>query len=303
MIAQFMGANDEQIQKAITNMKNAFIALGKTIGGKDADPEAALDAGLNKMEELDKIFAAKGINDLQPAIRASKFLELLSPEYFTREEIPDEEREEGGPKSRLVPKLKRVSGSKEGPEYEYDINLFIDMIFDARGKKSKRNLGDYVFNSKRAYTVGEILNGMFKGERKDEMIEIFRKLVPANNYLKNGAGVGKTEIAFAMFFGDCSLPKGNGDIALKLKSETSNVEMKGTSAVITNRLIGVDKALQQGWKNFKEVANPNNMSEKYIFNKYCQGIDTQNAVSERTVKSSVKPNEDLDQGEELNAKP
>ena len=147
-------------------MKKAFIALGKSMGG-GSDPEKALDAGLKMMKRLDSLFQYKGISDLQPAIRASKFMELLSPEYMTREKIPDDEQEINGPKSRLVPKLKRTTGTDDGPEYEYDINLFIQMLLDAdprnakgKGKKggSSLNLKDYVMNAKTAPAVGKILD-------------------------------------------------------------------------------------------------------------------------------------------------
>jgi hypothetical protein len=89
-------------------------------------------------------------------------------------------------------------------------------------------------------TPREILDRVFKREfrgRLDEAYSIFRKIVRAGNYKKNNAEVGKSEIALALFFGDCSLPPKKGDICLSVRGEDTAVEMKGANAVITNRTI------------------------------------------------------------------
>lgn len=58
----------------------------------------------------------------------------------------------------------------------------------------------------------------------------------AGNYQKNGAAVGKTELALAMFFSDCKLPDKHGDIQLAVKDGNRAIEIKGSAAVITNRI-------------------------------------------------------------------
>lgn len=91
--------------------------------------------------------------------------------------------------------------------YEYSIPIFINMVLE-RKKRKFSNYMDDIRNGSGNNTLKKILDDMFAKEfkdpeRKNEALEIFRKMVAAKDYLKNGSAVGKSEIAFAMFFGDC----------------------------------------------------------------------------------------------------
>ena len=90
MIATFMNADQDEIRKTLENLKKAFSLIGNGKGPA---------AGFNKMKEIDRIFGKAGLNLLQPNIRGSKFLELLGPEYRTKEYYKDEK---GKTKSRTV---------------------------------------------------------------------------------------------------------------------------------------------------------------------------------------------------------
>ena len=83
IITQFMHIDETEMKHMLEAMKKSFIALAQLNSGGTwgLDPTEALTVGFNKLADLDKIFADAGIDGLEPAIRASKFLDLLSP-YF-----------------------------------------------------------------------------------------------------------------------------------------------------------------------------------------------------------------------------
>lgn len=83
IITQFMHIDETEMKHMLKAMKKSFIALAELNPGGTwgLDPTEALTVGFKKLADLDKIFADAGIDGLEPAIRASKFLDLLSP-YF-----------------------------------------------------------------------------------------------------------------------------------------------------------------------------------------------------------------------------
>jgi hypothetical protein len=83
IITQFMHIDETEMKHMLEAMKKSFIALAQLNSGGTwgLDPTEALTVGFNKLADLDEIFADAGIDGLEPAIRASKFLDLLSP-YF-----------------------------------------------------------------------------------------------------------------------------------------------------------------------------------------------------------------------------
>ena len=249
MIAQFMGAEDDEISGVLANMKETFSKLG---GGKG--PEA----GLERLTNLDKLFSNCGISDLSPKVRASKFLEMLSPDYIGK--IKDAET--GKTISKMMTKTDGNS------EYTYNVTAFIDMIFS----RKQRSLQDYLGNigGKKGITLRQLIDGAFaqfvedQGETPrytmDDIMEIFRKLVTANNYSKNNKAVGKAEIALTMFFGDCNLPTDKGDILIgqNKNSKGVKVEVKGNTGIITERvqLINNFRILKNHVWNGLEASGP-----------------------------------------------
>ena len=281
MIAQFMGAEDEKISEVLANMKETFSELG---GGKG--PEA----GLERLRNLDKLFSDCGISDLSPKVRASKFLEMLSPDYNGK--VKDAET--GKNVSKMMTKMDGDS------EYVYNVTAFIDMLF-SRGKRSLQDyLGD--IGSKKGLTLRQLIDSAFtqfvedQGETPkytmDDIMEIFRKLVTANNYSKNNKAVGKAEIALTMFFGDCNLPTDKGDILIgqNKNSKGVKVEVKGNNGIITERvqLINNFKILKNHVWNGLEASGPK--AQELLNN--VSGMDYEDVIAHlQTVKLKEK---DLD---------
>jgi len=176
------------------------------------------------------IFEDAGITGLEPAIRASKFLDLLSP--YQKEKVNDIGPSGEKLKTTHTQEVKMVD--KNGKLLkEYDVKTFIQMLETRKGRKLAPKLRTGI-----TYDLGKILSDSIKATNKNggdldinQTIEIFRKIVNQGGYSKNNAQVGKGEIALAMFFGDCSLPNKKGDISMNGK----NVEVKGNSAGITER--------------------------------------------------------------------
>lgn len=218
MIAQFMGADEEQIGTALANMKKAFISLGSKMGEQG---ENALDKGLETLNQMDMAFEKDNISNLQPKIRVSRLLELLSSEYNRKEAYTDPET--GKPKTKNVPTQKMVDGNV----YEYSIPKFIDIVLNPL-KGLDKMLND-LQPSRGNLTLMDILSPI---KKDPELIEIFRKIVTQDKYTKNNAAVGKVEIALAMFFKNCRLADDKGDILLN----GVPVEIKGSQGIITERV-------------------------------------------------------------------
>ena len=138
-------------------------------------------------------------------------------------------------------KVKELPLKKADKNFEYDIATFIKML----ETRKDRTLADRM-------TTGTIqdLKNILKGAIKDSIpecdekmtnmvLEIFRKIVNQGGYTKNNSSVGKGEIALAMFFRDCRLPKTKGDIEMtSFDGEPSKkVEVKGADAGITDRTV------------------------------------------------------------------
>ena len=83
--------------------------------------------------------------------------------------------------------------------------------------------------------MGYIFQKVFKNKDetfKNKISDLFQKILNMNQYKKSGGAVGKAEIAMAMFFNDCRLAKGKGDIEIA----GTPVEVKGEGGAITMRL-------------------------------------------------------------------
>lgn len=120
--------------------------------------------------------------------------------------------------------------------FEYDISTFIKML----ETRKNRFLSKKIQNNT-TYYLKDILKETIKTSmpkcNAEMVMDIFRKIVNQGGYSKNNSSVGKGEIALAMFFGDCSLPKTKGDIEMtSFDGESSKkVEVKGADAGITDR--------------------------------------------------------------------
>ena len=79
------------------------------------------------------------------------------------------------------------------------------------------------------------------------MYEIFMKIFGMSNFNKNNTAMGQGELALALFFADCVLPDGQGDIELTNKDK---IEVKTNNAVISDRINykALDKAR---WKDLR----------------------------------------------------
>lgn len=131
----------------------------------------------------------------------------------------------------LNPAYKAKVGNKtveKQVDNEYNLKIFIDMLLS----RDKRKFSDYIGRNMK---LGTIINSVFD-KFGEPAREIFRKIVSAGNYQKNGAQVGKAELALAMFFCDCKLPNKKGDIQLTGVKKNGFIEIKGSSAVITARM-------------------------------------------------------------------
>lgn len=243
IITQFMDISDENKNAMLDAMKKSFIALsdidqGATWDGQERNPEAALEKGFKKLKELDEIFADAGLKGLEPAIRASRFLELLSPFYKTKE------------KQKTVSKrIDRVDKST-GEKLEYDISSFMKML----ETRKTRNISNYLKDDG-PYNLKNILTNAIRSTNRNQdsddiapamTMEIFRKIVNQGGYSKNNAQVGKGEIALAMFFNDCSLPEKKGDIVI---NKQTKVEIKGNDSGITERTTITDKLLNMTYED------------------------------------------------------
>lgn len=209
MIAQFMGADDEKINETLNKMENMFAELGG---------DGGVQLGFEKITNIEKILSDSGIakngdsNGVIPEIKIRHFLDLLSDDFYS---------------------IGRGKGKKDITQ-TYDTRLFIDMVLE----RNARHFAKIIDNPNT--TIKSALDDTFRkkfGERTEEAWRLFRKIVRAGNYKKNGAEVGKSEIALALFFGDCQLPRKKGDILLTVNNVGKAIEMKGTNAVITNRTI------------------------------------------------------------------
>lgn len=176
-----------------------------------------------------------------PEITIRHFLDLLNPTY----------------------KVKGKSGKVQEKQAEpYEVGKLIDMIISRKSRKLTKVID-------KNGTIRQVLANLFKTFGK-EGERIFRKIVSAGNYQKNGAAVGKTELALAMFFSDCKLPDKHGDIQLAVKDGSRAIEIKGSAAVITNRITRSNRfEIGTSWKQYgshiknisKDIVSEINLSE------------------------------------------
>ena len=282
IITQFMDISDENKNAMLDAMKKSFIALsdidqGATWGGQERNPEAALEKGFQKLKELDEIFADAGLTGLEPAIRASRFLELLSPFYKTKE------------KQKTVSKrIDRIDKST-GEKLEYDISSFMKML----ETRKTRNISNYLKDDG-TYNLKNILTNAIRSTNRNQdsddiapamTMEIFRKIVNQGGYSKNNAQVGKGEIALAMFFNDCSLPDKKGDIVI---NKQKNVEIKGNDSGITERTTITDKLLNMTYEDAVALMRGHQSEIQEVMKKCKKERDEfKNAAqAEKTIKRS-----------------
>ena len=119
--------------------------------------------------------------------------------------------------------------------FEYDISTFIKML----ETRKNRFLSEKI-QKNTTYDLKDILKKAIETSmpkcNAEMVLDIFRKIVNQGGYSKNNSSVGKGEIALAMFFGDCSLPKTKGDIEMTSYGKPNNkIEVKGADAGITDR--------------------------------------------------------------------
>ena len=205
MIAKFMGASSDEITQALEKMKKVFSTLGGSAGP---------DEGLRILNELDTAFKDAGIDTLEPRIRMTKFIELLAPQSYT------------------VSTGRGKNKTEEERIKEYDVGTFIKMIIN---RKNRPNLKNILLKTD-GITPKQVMDKIFSkefGDNIEKAYDIFRKIVELDNYKKLDANIGKAEIAFAMFFGDCRLAEKKGDI--EFTKGGTNVEVKGLTGGISDR--------------------------------------------------------------------
>ena len=236
MIAQFMGANDAMIKQALENMKTAFSKLG----------EGSVERGFDRLNQLDNAFKRANIDNLEPKIRVSRLLEMLSPEYNAK-----------GKKNKVV---KQVKLGKDEQPYEYSVTKFINRVLNPiKGLPEAMN---GAFNGKNNPKLIDILKKTNGKSLGDDELEIFRKIVKQDKFTKNNAAVGKVEIALAMFFSGCRLADSKGDIELN----GTPVEIKGSQAIITERVekrnyVQLDSLKWTNLQGYLDSSNSRNLAK------------------------------------------
>lgn len=271
IITSFMDIDKTQLKEMLDAIKKSFIALAslENPGGWSMEPgEGMLNAGFRKLSDLDRIFDAAGLKGLEPEIRASKFLEILSPYY-----------KEKNTRTGKMEK-KRIDKPKDGGKnFEYDIASFIKMLetrsLEGKSGKKARALSSYL-SKDGPYNLGSILETAIRSTQRNsdatdginmkKIIEVFRKVVNQGGYSKNNAQVGKGEIALAMFFGDCRLPSGKGDIEIQTEEGWKKVEVKGNDAGITERTTIIDMLLGTTWQEAQNLMKGHDAEIKNILN-------------------------------------
>ena len=129
-------------------MKEVFSKLG------DGSPAK----GFIKLNNLDTTFQAAGIDDLDPKIRTSKLLELLSPEYNASVRVKDDEGNYTSQTTKRT-KMRTDNGKETNVEFEYSVPIFLNMALN----RNKRHFGDY-------------MNDIRSGEGKNTLNKILKFL-------------------------------------------------------------------------------------------------------------------------------
>ena len=201
IIAQFMGADDASIKEAMEKMRTAFSTLGNGNPAK----------GFRKLNQLDNALNAANIDSLQPKIRVSRLLELLSPDYIGKITVPDED---GKPKKKSAVLTKKTGPEENAPNYEYNVSKFIDILLTRDNRKLGPSIEKIRTNGPSTVKFIDIFKSEDVNMADPDCLEIFRKIATADKYTKNNSNVGKGEIALSMFFGDCRMADDHGDVEL-----------------------------------------------------------------------------------------
>lgn len=200
-----MTTDQGEIEKTITTLEDAFNELSGRRGPEE---------GFKKICNLQKILVGTDspIDGLKPPPKLNNIIQLLLPEQY---------------------KVGRGKGV-EIKEKVYDINVFIDFVTN---RKALPRFNGYwsKLTTDKPISMGAIFQRVFKDKDetfKNKISDLFQKILNMNQYKKSGGAVGKAEIAMAMFFRDCRLAKGKGDIEIA----GVPVEVKGEGGAITMRL-------------------------------------------------------------------
>ena len=223
MMTNFLSIDKNTIDKALDEFEEKLIILAGG-GGKGAlaRGQDMVEQGFDMVRNVENVLKESGIaaygdnGGVIPEIKIRHFLDLLNPSY----------------------KTKVGSKTVEKQTSEYDIKTFIDMILS----RKDRNFSDYIGKNMK---LGTIIDRVFH-DFGDGAREVFRKIVSAGNYQKNGSAVGKAELALAMFFSDCKLPRKKGDIQIEAGGKGKFIEVKGASAVITSRMTKSERFPKNG---------------------------------------------------------
>lgn len=232
----------EQIDKAIINIRNVFKALagggnGKSFNDKD------FNTAKQRLADFDSIIKKSGLIHLKPPFGVKDLIDIFKPKNDNK-------------------------NGENSDDYNFSkkVNSFLDMI-KGRDRRKFYGIIENNFNgaaiNKTKYSIKQFITGTIKPKNvdADDIIEIFQKILTTSAYKKsNIQSIGDGEIALAMFFGDCSLPEGNGDITITSNGGKESIEVKGLGGDITKRTeLCTNELKNQTWSglqgDYKEEFN------------------------------------------------